>query len=280
MKPSITNLVKLLIGKSAISSLYTTNMNEDRAFIIKDVKVVRGQVSVKGDNTPWLTENVVEVFNIQQNKANIEVSDALDAVSKLRPATRTGVVKFDEFDKIRDRIVAKEDVHPVGSWYYVITPKNEGFYFVKLLSGWVIFDDVKTLEGSNRQTDLLRHLFTLTYKDYSPVAMPGIDTATMSKLKEAKAYFWIPAQFVLPIKEEVVEYLRKYSSLSEKKITVAATVVISDELSNLIDQIHYKLSKENNNDFSSFLKKDIKAAFMEGGLTSTQADFAVSLIKD
>ena len=281
MKPTIKNLANLLIGKSAVSSLHTTNFKEDRAFVITEVKVERGLVSVKGKNTSWLTENVVEVFNVQENKeTNIEVSDALDAVRKLIPATRTGCVNQDEFDKIRDRIVSKNDMHPVGSWYYVIVSPTVGFYFVKLLSGWVVLDNVKRIDGNSLQTDLLRHIFTLTYRDYSPNAMVGLDTPNMIKIKEARAYFWIPNQFVNPIIEEVKEYLRRFSSFPENKINAAASFVMSDEVNNIFNSTYDGLAVLYNNDFSKVLKKDIKATFLNKGLTSTQADFAVTLIKD
>ena len=280
MKPSVKNLANLLIGKSAVCTLITSNFKEDRAFVITDVKVDRGLVYVKGKNTSWLTENVVDVFNIQQNKANIEVSDILDSVPKLKPATKTGIIKADEFDKIRDRIVAKDNLHPVGSWYYIMLDNDNGFFFVKLLSGWVVFDDVKSFDGNSRQTDLTRHLFTLTYKDYSPIATPNTDTLAMIKLKEAIAYFWIPAHFIVPIKEEVVEYFKKYSSFSEKKIGMAASFVIDDSLNKLVRDVHGALMKKCDGDFTSVLKKDIKAELVGAGLTSTQADFAVSLIKE
>ena len=65
MKPSIANLMNLLIGKTAMPSNLVTHSFNEKLSLLMTLKNVRGVISVKGEYTPWYTENVIEVVDIQ-----------------------------------------------------------------------------------------------------------------------------------------------------------------------------------------------------------------------
>lgn len=139
MKPSIANLAKLLIGRSAVSSQYVTTLNPEKAFVITDVKVERGMVSVKGERTPWLTENVVDVI-MEENQDKISVGDIRATADKLKIV---GTIKESNFEKLRDELL-NGNMFPTGSTYIIQTtdPLEKNYAFVRFGKSWGVVDDI------------------------------------------------------------------------------------------------------------------------------------------
>ena len=63
MKPTLKNLVINLIGRTAQANHPITPANPDPHFVIIESKIERNIVFVRGKNTMWFGESLVNVFN-------------------------------------------------------------------------------------------------------------------------------------------------------------------------------------------------------------------------
>lgn len=68
MKPTLDNIVKLLIGKTAKANHPITVLNPDETFVITDAHVdytfPMPKVFCQGKNTAWFGENMVEILDV------------------------------------------------------------------------------------------------------------------------------------------------------------------------------------------------------------------------
>lgn len=64
MKPTIDNLMNLLIGKRAKANHPITCLNPEEYFIIYEVKLENddGRIFCRGENTCWFSANMLEVI--------------------------------------------------------------------------------------------------------------------------------------------------------------------------------------------------------------------------
>lgn len=209
MKPSIENLAKLLIGKSAVSSLYVTEVNKEKAFEITDVRVNRGLVYVKGKDTPWLTENVIDVLvNIQNALTEEEIKITC---SKLK---HQGTIKESNFEKIRDEAL-KSNVYPVGTYFVINTTKasEKNYAFIHFPSGWRIVDEIFYLNELKRD-DIFRALEVFNNFHHLPSTYQSRNNNLYDAFLETYVYFCLSS---LPISnlEEVLEYIKQECGIKE-----------------------------------------------------------------
>ncbi len=63
MQPTLNNLVKQLIGKTAQADHPITVLNPDLYFTIYEARIDDNKVSCRGKNTMWFDESLLTVLN-------------------------------------------------------------------------------------------------------------------------------------------------------------------------------------------------------------------------
>jgi hypothetical protein len=190
MKPSIANLMNLLIGKTAMPSNLVTHSFNEKTFIINDVKNVRGVISVKGEYTPWYTENVIEVMDIQTNNSILTINEAEKINNALTGMTPVIIEKYEKLNDLLDKFIKKKIQYSTGT---VIIVSNEDFnkkiYYVVVEDKIKLLENIKQYSNDPRE-NVYRYLSGIIYGD--DVATVDFynarDTERMYQVKKAYIY--------------------------------------------------------------------------------------------
>jgi hypothetical protein len=190
MKPSIANLMNLLIGKTAMPSNLVTHSFNEKTFIINDVKNVRGVISVKGAYTPWYTENVIEVMDIQTNNSILTINEAEKINNALTGMTPVIIEKYEKLNDLLDKFIKKKIQYSTGT---VIIVSNEDFnkkiYYVVVEDKIKLLENIKQYSNDPRE-NVYRYLSGIIYGD--DVATVDFynarDTERMYQVKKAYIY--------------------------------------------------------------------------------------------
>lgn len=190
MKPSIANLMNLLIGKTAMPSNLVTHSFNEKTFIINDVKNVRGVISVKGEYTPWYTENVIEIVDIKTNNNILTVDEAEKINNGISSLKSIIINDYDKLNVIIDKIINKEIQYATGTIIIVSNEEfNKDIYYVVVDNKIKLLENIK-LYSNSPQENVYRYLSNIIYGSYvgNVEFFNDRDTERMYQVKKAYIY--------------------------------------------------------------------------------------------
>lgn len=277
MKPSIKNIVMLLIGKVAVTTTYASNISKENIFEIIDAKVENGVVYVKGINTPWLSENNINVLhNLEENYIKEDVELVCKSLLKI------GVLSESNFEHLKENEIRK-NIAATGCYYIVKTTKEneENYVFIKFPNGWKIINNIFYVNDIEKE-DIYLHLKREINESYDKSLDIYNNNNLFVAATEAVIYFYTNKDMFI-IDDKIVKYIENKFNINNNDAKFILKLIkpdnetsyISNNLKLIINEVKLILDSGRINP----LQKELVKKLTEKGMLSTYAKFSSKMIK-
>ena len=285
MKPSIANLMNLLIGKTAMPSNLVTHSFNEKTFIINDVKNVRGVISVKGEYTPWYTENVIEVVDIQTDNTILTFDESEKINTDMSGSKCIVIDDYDKLNNLIDKFINKKIQYATGT---IILVSNEDFnkdiYYVVVDNKIKLLENIK-LYSNNPQENVYRYLSGIIYGDnVATVNFYNVrDTERMYQVK--KAYIYLTCNGLYNVLDsDDVELTKRYfienTELTKTNIKTAIDLFFTVYENNRLSYFEHGLQIGYENiDGKGLTNKEAEEIFIKEGFNKSESVFLRKLFQ-